>query len=1094
MAVYTSKTYFDCIKNAVDKATSFGVSLDTKVVLFCEDKFALSLEKALVLKAGGAFGAEVLSFGRYISRAFAERKTLSKEGSAMAVKRILSEKSQDLKVLGGMSHSPSLAVKTAELIAQLKSAKVSPSDLFNCLDGCPLNVASKLFDVALIYKGYEDFLLEKGLTDSSNSLSDMLVALEKDESIRSAHVILVGYSSVTKQSCDVIEKLSRLCASCDFFTVSGDNADLYTNEFLNFVTNLTGEKAVPTEKTATEEADLILDRLFNPEKFAKVGLYSDKVRVFEGKSILDEVDYACSLIKKKIVVDGYRYSDIAVGVGNLQAYSLLLKRKLADFGIPYFADEKRTLTSHPLCQLILHAIKASLRRDLSEIKKVIRSSLFISEKELSDKLIRLMTENSVTYQSFIGVDNFIPQNSADGGENFDNAVLMNKCLALGLFIKSFPHKASAKTYADLIEKFAKYCTGSEEESFSPINQLAKKLEQMGADEEKAFLLSASKNFFELLEEIRNILGEEILSGEDFLKVLISGEEASEVSLIPQYYDSIYLSEIKNLRFEKYPCLFIMGLSGDVPPIKADTALLLDSDISKLEALAVSVEPKIRVVNSREKEATALAFASFENELNLSYSLTTADGKATVRSEILDYIENIFSSSNKKITLINRNSLSEVKLDQTEEDYRQAFSFMSMRPAILSLLSEGDDYKNGAISDLTGASSFLSALERTSDKDSFNTANTLLKSVNEDVKIKVDFPPSNCFTKGTVSASFIETFYSCPYKCFLKYGVGVKDSLSSEIRSLDFGNILHNVAELFSARINEAKNEDDCKQLANELTDKIFEEEKYSRFLKRPDFAYSSALTKKEAEKLCIELFRQSKNSKFQTVGNEVWLNRLPLLSKKGIYQLVGKVDRVDKYKNYVRIIDYKTGNAKNKSAENNFYAGQNLQLYLYLNAFTANGDKPAGAYYYAVNDDFKKEDDTPSIMYGKTLDDEEIISASDEEFFNGEAEKSTVHEIKRKTTKNGVSYDGKLANEKTLTSYMKYAKLMTTKAIDDVLDGVAIPSPYEKACDYCEFGGICGRDKDKKAGYRSIKGVKPEHIIQAVEKEESKLGGEENGN
>jgi ATP-dependent helicase/nuclease subunit B len=210
--------------------------------------------------------------------------------------------------------------------------------------------------------------------------------------------------------------------------------------------------------------------------------------------------------------------------------------------------------------------------------------------------------------------------------------------------------------------------------------------------------------------------------------------------------------------------------------------------------------------------------------------------------------------------------------------------------------------------------------------------------------------------------------------------------------------------------------------------------------------------------------------------------------------LVGKVDRVDRYKNYVRIIDYKTGNAKNKSSENNFYAGQNLQLYLYLNAFTSNGDKPAGAYYYAVNDDFKKEDESVSLMYGKTLDDDEIISASDEELYSGKTDKSSIHEIKRKATKNGASFDGKLADENTLKGYMKYAKLMVEKAIGDVLDGTVVPSPYEKSCDYCEFGGICGRDNTKKSSYRSVKGVKTEHILNAVAKAENTDGGKDNGN
>ena len=1092
MAVFTSKTYFDCIEHAVEKANSFGVSLDTRVILFCEDKFALSLEKALVAKAGGAFGAEVLSFGRYISRLFPDRKTLSKEGSAMAVKKILSEKKAELKVLGAMSSSPSLAVKTAELIAQLKSAKVTPNDLFNCLEGCHLSVASKIFDIALVYKGYEDFLLENGLTDSSNSLADMIVAIEKDPTINSSHVILVGYSSVTKQSCEIMEKLLATAKTCDFFTVSGDNTDLYTNEFLNFVTKLTGEKATATTSAVTDEADQILDRLFNPELFEKEGLYSDKVRVFEAKSILDEVDYVCSLVKRKIL-DGYRFCDVAIGVGNLDAYSLLLKRKLADYDVPYFADEKRNLYSHPLCQLVLHAIKASLRKDLAEVKKVIRSSLFIAEKTLSDKLLKAMTEHAVTFQSFLNEGVFLPE-AENGGENFDNELLRQKCKTLANFILSIPHRSTAKNYVDLIEKFAKICIGDTEDKNSPINLLAKKLEQMNADEESTFLTSATTSFFAVLEEIRNILGEEELLGEEFLKVLISGEEASEVSLIPEYLDCVYISEIKNLRYEKKPCVFIIGLSGDVPNVKADTALLLDNDISKLEALAVSVEPKIRVVNNREKEATALSFASFSDELNLSYSLTTAEGKATVKSEILDYIAKTFSSKDKKLEFLNRNSLNSTLENEDDEDYRQALSYASLRPSMLSLLSEGDDFKHGATSDLTAASSFCGALEKLASEENLLLAKRLIDGINEDEKIKINLPASNYFANGGVSASFAETFYSCPYKCFLKYGVGVKDSATAEIRSLDFGNILHNVAEIFSARMHEATTEADCIKIANEITDKIFEEEKYSRFLKRADLVYSAHLTIKEAEKLCVEMFNQNKNSKFQTTGNEVWIKRLPLLSKKGIYHLVGKVDRVDKYKEYFRIIDYKTGDAKSKSNDNNFYVGKNIQLYLYMNAFAADGDKPAGAYYYAVNNKFNNEGESPSILHGKTLDDEEIFSASDEEFYSGKTDKSSICEIKRKTTKAGTCYDGNLADEQTIKGYMKYSKLMVEQAIDNVLDGVIVASPYEHACDYCEFGGICGREIDKKSDYRSIKWVKSETILNAVEQEEKKNGGEQNGN
>ena len=65
---------------------------------------------------------------------------------------------------------------------------------------------------------------------------------------------------------------------------------------------------------------------------------------------------------------------------------------------------------------------------------------------------------------------------------------------------------------------------------------------------------------------------------------------------------------------------------------------------------------------------------------------------------------------------------------------------------------------------------------------------------------------------------------------------------------------------------------------------------------------------------------------------------------------------------------------------------------------------------------------------------------------------------------------------------MNYAKLIASRAIDDVIEGVAVPSPYKGKCEYCEFGALCGFDSE--AGYteRSVKGVKAETIVDAGNK------------
>lgn len=1102
VAVFVSPTYFDCIDCATKKASLLNAGLDNPVILFCEDKLSLSVEKALVKYSNGTFGTEVLSFGRYLQKVFPNRKTLSKEGSAMVVKKILTSLKDQLLAFKKTGASPSLSVKTAELIAQLKSAKVTPGALLDCVQLCPANVKSKIHDLAIIYQNYEDFLAKNGLTDSSNSLSDMIPALEKDDKIKSARVIFVGYSSVTKQSCDVMKKILSLAKSCDFFAVSGNNKDLYTDEFLNFALSLTGEKAINCPSELETDAVRLLDGVLNPEYFTKVGLYSDKIHFFEGKDVADETDFVCATIRKKIL-DGYRYQEIAIGVGNFGDYKAVLSRKLKDYEIPFFADDKKTLVTHPFSRLVNDAIKATIKKlDLTEIKKVINSGLFISDKSVSDLFIRLLTENSVTPNSFISQDNFLTSLEKRDDLAFETGVITQKQHELSTFIKNFPKTATASAFVDLVSTFAKNVSGCDrEESGTNYDLLIKKLEFLGADEEKSFLTSGKTAFFNLLDEIKNILGNEIITSDEFLKILRSGEEACEISLIPEHIDCVYLSELKNCRNKKYSCLFAVGLSGEVPNVKPDTALLLDSDIASLDALSVSIEPKIRVVNDREKEATVVALASFKDCLYLSYSLTTASGKATVKSDLYDYLLSIFSSKDKKATPLTRNSFYKPMGDEVLDDLRESYPYLALRPALFSLLSDGDDYKNGATDSLQGASAFYEALKDYQDGAFSPLANLLIGNENAPLKININFPVSNYFTRRQVSATTIENFYTCPYKCFIKYGVGVSDSLDPEIKALDFGNVLHTVAELFAPEIDKMQSEEDCIKRANELVENLFEDNKYKRFLKREDNAYSYYLTKKEAEKLCVELYRQSKNSDFITVGSEVWFadwgdtkyKALQLKTKDGVYKLHGKVDRVDKFGNFVRIIDYKTGNAKNKSQDKKFYSGQNIQLYLYLNAFTPNGEKCAGAYYYAVNDNFLGEDEKPVAMFGKTLLDEEVILASDKTLCDPSVSSSSVIEVKRKTTKTkGATLSGNLTDENTINCYKKYAKLITEKALDHIINGVAVPSPYEGACAYCEYGSICGKDDGDGYKERQVSFVSAQTILDAVSAEEKTKKQSEN--
>ena len=213
MKLYGRKTYYSCIDAAAEEISRFSGGLKGNIVVFCEDKLTLSVEEAIVNKLGGTFNVEVLTFGRYISEKKADTKALSKESAAIAVKKILGNLKPELKALSRLTASPSFAFETSELIAQLKSAKVSPGELLRASTDCRENVRAKISDIALIFNSYENFLKERGLTDQSGVLDVMPSLIKKDEKLKNSDVFIVGFSSVTKQTCEIIKTLEKHVSS-----------------------------------------------------------------------------------------------------------------------------------------------------------------------------------------------------------------------------------------------------------------------------------------------------------------------------------------------------------------------------------------------------------------------------------------------------------------------------------------------------------------------------------------------------------------------------------------------------------------------------------------------------------------------------------------------------------------------------------------------------------------------------------------------------------------------------------------------------------------------------------------------------------------
>ena len=67
-----------------------------RTVIFCEDRLSLAAERTVCSAVGGTFLTSVYTFARFLSsEAGKPQNVLSAQGSAMAVRRIIEERSSD---------------------------------------------------------------------------------------------------------------------------------------------------------------------------------------------------------------------------------------------------------------------------------------------------------------------------------------------------------------------------------------------------------------------------------------------------------------------------------------------------------------------------------------------------------------------------------------------------------------------------------------------------------------------------------------------------------------------------------------------------------------------------------------------------------------------------------------------------------------------------------------------------------------------------------------------------------------------------------------------------------------------------------------
>lgn len=1077
------------------------------------------MERRLAAATGnhGARTAEVLTFSRLADRVFSEvgglaQQMLTPAGQLLTLQEAARRVQGGLSAWNGLADKPELLKEALRLVDECKTCAVAPEALFAASEECEdAALAAKLGDLAQLLTAYER-LCDESLPDPRDRLTHLRDRLAESHVLDGAAVYLDGFLGFTPQELAVIDAM--LAAGVPLAAaITCDTA--YPEIFV------TGCKTVKTltrmarrhNKTA-QQIDLGASKIARPAGLAALEAESllpvrtphegacEGVRLYAAASPFDECEHAAAYIRRKVRDEGARYRDFVVCARDIEPYTAFLAMAMARYDVPVFLAEKPDLLSRPPMALVTGALDAAQSyfkyEDLFGCLKTGLTSLTRDEVDRLENYVltwnirggaweRDWTEHPDGY----GLP-FDDRSRAElAGLNELRARAIAPFSALREALKG-ENPASGCVHA-LYGFLLAVDTPGRMSARAAAHEAAGRLQL--ADEYRQLweiLVSA-------MEQFAWVCGDTPLTAERFAQLfrLVLGEY--DVGTIPVSLDRVTCGNIERACLENAKYVILLGVNdGLVPKAPSSTSLLSDMDRDKLDALGVELKASGAERLLMEQETLYRALACPTDELLLSWHLTDASGGETRPSYFIGTVQDLLPgvpfSAHQTETVRDR-----LQAERPAVELACAYLSGDRTAAVRAAYDyyRDDERVHNAAAQRRGRGPLVSP----------HTIDGLYgKSLN-------------------LTASRVDTFYSCRFAFFMQYGLKAKPRKVARFDALETGTFIHYVLEHALGELNRqeggaaAADGQTVKRVCRAAVRQYVQEELGGLETKTARFRYLFRRLVRTVEQILDNVLEELRVSDFAPIDYEVDFSRggdLPPVecAEDGLsVSLSGKVDRVDGYiKNgrlYLRVMDYKSG--KKSFSLSDIWYGLNMQLIIYLYALQQEGLEryrqrleaelneivPAGVLYVPVRDELPDaprdvDEDALRAMRDKALrrsgllsDDMELLEAM-EHGLEGDGRFIPVT-IKTKKGEDEPTLAAKSAVA-DLAKFGRLARYTHEKLLEmgrELRAGSVIADPCKKDktssyCDWCEFRAACRFDETAGDKARWLRHLSDEDFWQQV--------------
>lgn len=987
------------------------------IIYLVPDQMTFQAEYTLVStpELEGMIRAQVFSFSRLALRVLQEvggisRYPLNRVGLTMILRKIVTERQEDLKVFQRSSTQEGFYTYLEQMMTELKRYCISEHELdvkrqrMHTDEQSAQLLQDKLHDVHLIYAQFKQQLHGQYI-DAEDMLELLTEKIVDSSFLHNAEILVDGFHQFTPQELEVLRSLMQQAKKVKVaLTLDQVYDEQLPNEWDLFHTTAKTYqqvKRLAQEEHIAIESPIVLDserlvRFQGQPSLAHLEHYFDHrpirpytvkpaqpegVTLAVGVNRRAEVEGVARQIRYLVREQGYRWRDMVILVRGMTPYQDLLETIFEDEQIPVFLDQKRSMLHHPLVECIRSALDVIAHNwQYETVFRCVKTDLLFdwqNEEQLNSLREEFdQLENHVLAYGINGSRWTKPESWPD---------IQTHDLDRDTSTQTEKDREQQARFEEL-RQWIVHPLDALQQKLSEAKTVRGKCEQLyifleklnvphkldywrqQAEEEGSLHLAreydqAWKAVMDLLDQMVEMMGDETISIDMFCQLLDTGCENLRFSLVPPALDQVLVGQMDRSRFTHIRAVFILGANDGILPAKPEEdGLMTEDERSVLTEMGLHLAPSSHEQLAIEQFMIYSSVSSASDQLWLSYALADEEGKSLTPSVLVQQIEQIFPDSEQKL-IVN---------DPYEKVAEEQIDYVTHPQKALSyLVSQLRQWQRGY--PLTpfwwDVYNWLMAHEGWRAKSQHVLHSLFYKNEAENLSQETSLALYGQEIRASVSR--MERFKSCPFSQFVSNGLRLKERQVFRLEAPDMGQLFHASLKWIAEHLDNTQGDwreltaEQCRELAREAVHRLSPRLQHNILHSSNRHYYIQHRLQQVIERATKVISEQARSSAFVPVGWEVDFGPESLLPSLRfsldngvIMQLVGRIDRVDRAESsqgsLLRVIDYKS--SQKALNLNEVYHGLSLQMLTYLDVLVTHSETwlgkqglPAGVLYFHMH-------------------------------------------------------------------------------------------------------------------------------------------------